>query len=31
MRPDLLQVDTNLDDGMDWEIQASYRKALRIR
>lgn len=31
MRPDLLQVDTNLDDGMLWEVQASYRKALRIK
>lgn len=31
MRPDLLQVDANPDDGMDWEIQAPYRRALRIR
>lgn len=31
MRPDLLQVDTNLDDGMMWEIQPSYRRTLRIK
>jgi hypothetical protein len=28
-RPDLLEVGTNLDDGMDWEIQPAYRKILR--
>jgi hypothetical protein len=31
MRPDLLQVGTNLDDGMVWEIQPSYRTILRIK
>ncbi|MGF6598835.1 hypothetical protein P3T23_003552 [Paraburkholderia sp. GAS448] len=31
LRPDLLSVDTNLDDGMSWEIQIPYRKALNIR
>ena len=31
MRPDLLQVGVNLDDGMIWEIQPSYRTILRIR
>lgn len=31
MRPDLLSVATNLDDGLVWEIQPSYRKALRIK
>jgi hypothetical protein len=30
-RPDLLQVSTNLDDHMMWEIQAPYRRALQIR
>jgi hypothetical protein len=30
-RPDLLKEGTNLDDGMVWEVQASYRKALRIK
>ena len=29
-RPDLLQVDTNLDDGMVWEIQPAYRNILRM-
>jgi len=29
-RPDLLQVDTNLDDGMTWEVQPAYRNALNI-
>jgi len=29
-RPDLLQVDTNLDDGMAWEIQPAVRKILRV-
>ena len=28
-RPDLLEVGTNLDDGMMWEIQPSYRSILR--
>ncbi|NMV36496.1 P-loop ATPase, Sll1717 family [Ralstonia insidiosa] len=31
MRPDLLQVATNLDDGMIWEIQPSYRTVLKIK
>lgn len=30
VRPDLLQVDTNLDDGMAWEIQPAVRKILRV-
>jgi hypothetical protein len=29
-RPDLLQVDTNLDDGMAWEIQPAYRGILNM-
>lgn len=29
-RPDLLQVDTNLDDGMAWEIQPAVRRILRV-
>lgn len=29
-RPDLLQVDTNLDDGMAWEIQPALRMILRV-
>lgn len=29
-RPDLLKVDTNLDDGMTWELQPVYRNALRV-
>ncbi len=29
-RPDLLEVDTNLDDGMAWEIQPAYRNILRV-
>lgn len=31
MRPDLLRVAENLDDGMVWEIQPSYRTILRIK
>ncbi|HBO5687715.1 TPA: hypothetical protein L4620_005382 [Pseudomonas aeruginosa] len=31
LRPDLLQAATNLDDGLNWEIQPSYRRALRIQ
>lgn len=31
MRPDLLQVGTNLDDGMIWEIHPSYRTVLKIK
>ncbi|RYZ92430.1 MAG: hypothetical protein EOP06_04270 [Proteobacteria bacterium] len=30
-RPDLLEVGTNLDDGMTWEIQPAYRNILRTR
>ena len=30
-RPDLLEVDTNLDDGMSWELQPAYRNILNIR
>ena len=30
-RPDLLEVETNLDDGMTWEIQPAYRRILRTR
>lgn len=30
-RPDLLEVETNLDDGMTWEIQPAYRKILRTQ
>lgn len=30
-RPDLLEVSTNLDDEMDWEIQPAYRSILRTR
>jgi len=29
-RPGLLEVDTNLDDGMAWEIQPAYRNILRV-
>jgi hypothetical protein len=29
-RPDLLEVQTNLDDGMSWEVQPAYRNALNI-
>lgn len=29
-RPDLLEVDTNPDDGMSWEIQPAYRNILRV-
>jgi hypothetical protein len=29
-RPDLLDVHTNLDDGMTWEIQPAYRDVLNI-
>lgn len=29
LRPDLLEVGTNLDDGMFWEIQPAYRQILR--
>lgn len=29
-RPGLLEVDTNLDDGMTWEIQPAYRNILRV-
>jgi hypothetical protein len=28
-RPDLLEADTNLDDGMDWELQPAYRNILQ--
>jgi hypothetical protein len=28
-RPDLLEADTNLDDGMGWEIQPAYRNILQ--
>ena len=31
LRPDLLEVGTNLDDGMTWEIQPAYRQILRTR
>ncbi|MEE9100380.1 hypothetical protein VXJ36_09200 [Pseudomonas nitroreducens] len=31
LRPDLLQTAVNLDDGLNWEIQPSYRRALRIQ
>lgn len=30
-RPDLLEVGSNLDDGMSWEIQPAYRNILRTR
>jgi hypothetical protein len=30
-RADLLEVDTNLDDGMSWEVHPAYRNALRIK
>ena len=30
-RADLLQVDTNLDDGMAWEVQPAYRGILNMR
>lgn len=30
-RPDLLEVETNLDDGMNWEIQPAYRQILRTQ
>jgi hypothetical protein len=30
-RPDLLEVPTNLDDGMSWEVQPAYRNVLNIR
>jgi len=30
-RPGLLEVETNLDDGLTWEVQPSYRNALRIK
>lgn len=29
-RPDLLEVQTNLDDSMTWEVQPAYRNALNI-
>ena len=29
-RPDLLEVDTNPDDGLAWEIQPAYRNILRV-
>jgi len=29
-RPDLLSVETNLDDGMSWEVQPAYRNVLHI-
>ena len=29
-RPGLLEVDTNLDDGMTWELQPAYRNILQI-
>jgi hypothetical protein len=29
-RPDLLEADTNLDDGMTWEVQPAYRNILQI-
>ena len=29
-RPDLLEADTNLDDGMVWEVQPAYRNILQI-
>jgi hypothetical protein len=31
LRPDLLEVGTNLDDGMTWEIQPAYRQILRTK
>ena len=31
VRPDLLKVETNLDDGMAWEVQPAYRNVLGIR
>ena len=30
-RPDLLEVETNIDDGVTWEVQPSYRNVLNIR
>jgi hypothetical protein len=30
-RPDLLEVDTNLDDGMTWELQPAYRNILQTK
>ena len=30
-RPDLLEVDTNLDDGMLWELQPAYRNSLNVK
>ncbi|WP_076998667.1 P-loop ATPase, Sll1717 family [Variovorax sp. KK3] len=30
-RPDLLEADTNLDDGMSWELQPAYRNILNIK
>jgi len=30
-RPDLLEVDTNLDDGMTWELQPAYRNILNVK
>jgi hypothetical protein len=30
-RPDLLEVESNLDDGMPWELQPAYRHHLRVR
>jgi hypothetical protein len=29
-RPDLLEADTNLDDGMTWELQPAYRNILQV-
>lgn len=29
-RPDLLEADTNLDDGMSWELQPAYRNILQV-
>ncbi|EHR72023.1 hypothetical protein BurJ1DRAFT_3211 [Burkholderiales bacterium JOSHI_001] len=30
VRPDLLKVQTNLDDGMAWELLPAYRSSLRV-
>jgi hypothetical protein len=30
-RPNLLRVDTNLDEGVSWEIHPIFRKTLKLR